>query len=271
MIKINICGYSSHHQPHTRIISSNGNSDYLLLLINSKASIIVNDNTFITTPNTLIIFDKYMPYNYGSTGEDYRDDWIHFDFVDECPLFKELSLSLNIPIQLSETSVFSSLITFLVNEFYSNGLYRYSNVDHYIRILLQKFSESLCVLPDSPQSHPHFAILNHLRVLIQNAPYLKWTVNQMAKELHMSTSRLQHLYKEIFGISIINDVIGIRIEYARHHLKTTDLSIQAIAQLCGYENDVHFIRQFKKHLGLTPGEYRRSIPVSTTGGITHMF
>lgn len=271
MIKINICGYSSHHQPDTRIISVSGNSDYLLLLINSKASIMVNDHTYITTPGTLIIFDKNIAYNYGSTGEDYRDDWIHFDFADEAPLFEQLDLPLNIPILLPDTSIFPSLITFLVNEFYSNSLYKLSNVDLYARILLQKFSEQLSVHPDSPQSHPHYAALNNLRVLIQNSPYLKWTVNQMSEKLHMSPSRFQHLYKTLFGISIFNDVIGIRIEYARHHLKTTDLSVKAIALLCGYENDVHFIRQFKKRLGITPGEYRRNIPANTLGVTNHMF
>jgi AraC family transcriptional regulator of arabinose operon len=271
MIKTNICGYSSHHPANTRIISKNGNSDYLLLMINSKASVIVNGHTYFTTPNTLILFDKNIPYNYGSTGEDYRDDWIHFDFAEEEPSFKELGLPLNIPIVLPEASIFASLITLLVNEFYSNGPYRCSNVDHYMHILLQKLSEHLRVLPDSPQSHPHYAALNHLRVAIQNAPYMKWTIGQMAEELHMSPSRFQHLYKAVFGISCINDVIDIRIEYARHHLKTTNLSIQNIAQLCGYENDVHFIRQFKKQVGVTPGEYRKNIPVNTANGSKHMF
>jgi AraC-type DNA-binding domain-containing proteins len=271
MININICGYSSHHTPNTRIISANGNSDYLLLMIHSKSSVIVDGHTYFTTPNTLIIFDKHTPYNYGSISDDYRDDWIHFDFIDETPLLKTLGLPLNIPIMLPEATIFSSLITFLVNEFYSNGPYKSSNVDNYMRILLQKFTEHLSVLPDSPQSHPHYVALNHLRVAIQNAPYLKWTVKQMADELHMSPSHFQHLYKDVFSISCISDVIAIRIAYARHHLKTTDLPIKDIAQLCSYENDVHFIRQFKKLVGVSPGEYRKNIPVNTADGLNHMF
>jgi len=37
----------------------------------------------------------------------------------------------------------------------------------------------------------------------------------------------------------------------------SDLPIKEISNLCGYKNEVHFMRQFKKLTTLTPTEYRR--------------
>ena len=44
---------------------------------------------------------------------------------------------------------------------------------------------------------------------------------------------------------------------AKYYLNNTHLPVNRIAALCGYENDVHFIRQFKSRSGMTAGEYRK--------------
>lgn len=271
MLRINRCGYNSSHSKNTRINSVTGSPDYLLLIIASNATIQVQDRFYTTGPNTLIIFDKKVPYNYGSIGETYSDDWVHFDIENEPILFESLDLSLNTPIPLPDLPVFGTLTTSLVNEFYSKSTLSQQNQDLYMRLLLNKLSEHIHMLPTSTQAHPHFAALNQLRIHILNEPYKKWKIENMAESLNISVSHFQHLYKTLFGISCINDVIGSRIAYARYHLKNTDLTIQQIAFQCGYENDVHFIRQFKKLVGVTPGQYRQNIPIDTQNNFNQSF
>lgn len=72
----------------------------------------------------------------------------------------------------------------------------------------------------------------------------------------MSRSSFQHLYKELFGISAITDVILSRIDHAKYLLSTTDIPIKKISEMCGYNNDIHFMRQFKKVTEITPTKYR---------------
>ena len=67
-----------------------------------------------------------------------------------------------------------------------------------------------------------------------------------ADTLGISKSYFQHLYKEFFGVSFQQDYIQMRIAYAQDLLETSDMPMEQIAEICGYTNEVHFYRQFKK-------------------------
>ena len=58
------------------------------------------------------------------------------------------------------------------------------------------------------------------------------------------------------------DVITARVDHGKYLLSGTDYPVGVIAEMCGYKNDVHFMRQFKSAVGLTPTEYRRRFKLS---------
>ena len=49
-----------------------------------------------------------------------------------------------------------------------------------------------------------------------------------------------------------------KFRYARNLLQNTDMSMQKIASEIGYSNLSHFFSNFKKHYGITPGEFRKN-------------
>ena len=105
----------------------------------------------------------------------------------------------------------------------------------------------------------YYAKMSILRSQIYNMPYHDWNIEGLAHQLTMSKSHFQHLYKEIFGISAMNDVIQSRIEHSKFLLSTTDIHIAQIAEMCGYKCELHFMRQFKTRMQMTPSEYRKRI------------
>jgi AraC-like DNA-binding protein len=78
----------------------------------------------------------------------------------------------------------------------------------------------------------------------------------IAQRLHISRSYVQKLYKKIFNISYMNDLIHARIRKAQKLLLESNLTIGEIASGCGYQSTTHFVRQFKDKTGVTPSEYR---------------
>ncbi|MDE7223046.1 MAG: AraC family transcriptional regulator, partial [Acetatifactor sp.] len=104
----------------------------------------------------------------------------------------------------------------------------------------------------------HAPQLLELHKKIYNHPHLPWNIQSMAEELHLSAGYLQILYKKMFGISCMDDVIASRIRMASEQLVYTEKPVTEIAETCGYRNVEHFCRQFRKQTGFTPSAFRRS-------------
>lgn len=95
-----------------------------------------------------------------------------------------------------------------------------------------------------------------LRRDIMINPQTDRNIADISHELGISRSHLQRLYKEFFSASIKDDIITARINYAMQLLVHTDLRVHEIAEQCGYNNESHFMRQFKDKCGITALQYR---------------
>ena len=84
----------------------------------------------------------------------------------------------------------------------------------------------------------------------------QWTVKKMAELVNLSESRFFYLYKKLFGISPQQDLMKRRIHTAQALLIQDNISVEKCAELTGYTNQYHFIRQFKQITGTTPGKLK---------------
>ncbi|ADL52324.1 AraC family transcriptional regulator [Clostridium cellulovorans] len=261
MIKVNIGGCNNHHPQNFMIRHMNGSKDYLLLLTKTETSFIIDGKEYETPPGTFVLFDRNVPCSYCNKRGEYVNDWLHFDFVGEAHCFHQLKIPLNRPVILYDIPSISMLISSVINEVYSNGSYKEEVLNHYMHILLYRLSEQIQNGKDTVKSHPMYLKLVDLRSKIYNEPQLSWSIDMMCRELNISQSYFQHLYKNTFHVSSMNDVINARVEQAKFYLLQSVISISTIAEICGYKNEIHFSRQFKKHTGLSPREYREKMIV----------
>ncbi len=116
------------------------------------------------------------------------------------------------------------------------------------------------VRSESPSAIPHSTVRSALydaRARIHMDYSQKWTVEDMASLMHLSPSRFFSVYKSVFGISPMEDLIIARMEHARIFLTSGDFSVSQVAEMTGYQNVCHFIRACKKYFGVTPGKYMK--------------
>lgn len=256
MITIYNCGYDSRHQSAFEMHRTH-TPDYTLLLVKTSAYFHIDGQPMDTQPGTAVLYDKQADVWYGSRRPDYNDDWIHFDLEQNDMAFLEsLKIPRNVPFLLRHMGQLSEYARMIVLEKNSGHLMKEQILDSLMRALLLSVSSQLMTAPDYRTSHKYYDTLNRLRMSILNAPHKKWTIGDMSATLHMSPSYLQHLYKQFFGTSCMQDVINARLKNARFYLRTTDMSIQALAEFIGYDNELHFMRQFKQQEGMTPTQYR---------------
>lgn len=262
-MKIVRVGYNYRHSPDFCIDRPHGSGDYLLLIIKSEAFLVLCGERMIVPPNSAIIFKKGTPQHYGAVCGKYINDWIHFDIEEsEERVIAELSVPFDTVIPLCEATELSAFIKNIVIERYSQNMHREATMQRYFDLLLLKLSENINH-QNPEQEHPYYNKFYMLRNEIQLEPQADWSIDGICKRMMLSRSYVQHLYKLFFGTSIMTDVQSSRMEHAKYLLSATNMTVTGISESCGYENDVHFMRVFKKVTGITPSEFRNRYQISS--------
>lgn len=260
-MKIINVGYNYRHPSDFYINRPYGSGEYILLVLKTDAFFVFNNEKYIAPYNSVVLFKKETPQLYGSVSKEFVNDWIHFDIDDEEKKeIQKLDIPFDTILSVKSTTVFSELIRNIFCEKYSQNLYKEDSMNLYFNLILKKLSEMLKshVLE---KENPYYEIFCGLRNEIQLTPQNNWNIDKICKKLNLSRSYIQHLYKSFFGISITEEVLLGRIEYAKYLLLSTDLTVYIISNMCGYANDVHFMRLFKKITGTTPSKYRQDLKI----------
>lgn len=84
------------------------------------------------------------------------------------------------------------------------------------------------------------------------------TLVSMAEHFHLTEPYLSKFIKEKTGETFGNLVKECRLNKACHILKTSNMLVEDISNMVGYDNPEHFIRVFKSQIGLTPIQYRKT-------------
>ena len=82
-------------------------------------------------------------------------------------------------------------------------------------------------------------------------------IEEIASLLHISKYYFIKIFKNYIGITPYEYLINFRINTSKELLKSTQLSMDEIANRIGYPDASSFIRSFRKTVGLTPLKYRR--------------
>lgn len=258
MIIINSCGHDSHHPIPCNIEHKEGLSDYLILLIKKESWIVLEGKRQVMSPNSLILFPPNTYIHYGCDMAGYNDDWIHFIPDDEDQLFLDyLNLPLCRLMYPFDFHKLSEYVRLMSDHYHTSSTHKKEILDAFIHIFLYSLQESIKKQFLSPGIQRYYPDFSRLRTQIYNDPAALRTVPELAASLCLSLSYFQHLYKQFFGISCQQDMITARLKLAKYYLTNSEMSISSLSGFCGYENDLHFMRQFKKFIGMTPSDYRR--------------
>jgi AraC-like DNA-binding protein len=85
------------------------------------------------------------------------------------------------------------------------------------------------------------------------------SIERLAAIANYSPAQFRRLFTKLMGQSPSAYIANIRINNAKVLLKTTDKRISDIAVEVGFFDHSHFIRTFRKLVGATPAEYRKSL------------
>ncbi len=82
------------------------------------------------------------------------------------------------------------------------------------------------------------------------------TIETCAKISYMSKSNFARIFHDVIGTNFKEYVNSVRIKKASEFLSETDMSVSEISEKVGYDSTSYFCSIFKKHMNISPKDYR---------------
>lgn len=83
------------------------------------------------------------------------------------------------------------------------------------------------------------------------------TVEEVTSSVEVSRSTLERQLRKYLGRSPQEEIRFVQVKRVRELLLTTDLSVEKLSALCGFEHPEYLHVVFKRVLGMTPGQFRQ--------------
>ena len=256
MVQIIRGGCNAHHSGSFFMSRPKGLDFYVILMIHTAVEFQMEERVILAEPGQAVVVSPGTPYQYHNPKGDYIDDWLHFQVTDSV-FANKIERIANELIPIENTEFYTNLVKqILWEDAYAGEGYKESSIDACFTLMLNHLLNAYESRNDKREVLPYQEQLKALRLQLQSAGVKKTSIRECAKGLGISDTYFQHLYTKTFGVSFQKDLIGMRISHAKYLLLSTDMTLEQVAELCGYTSEVHFYRQFKQMVHMTPAKYR---------------
>jgi AraC family transcriptional regulator len=101
--------------------------------------------------------------------------------------------------------------------------------------------------------------LNRARDLMHDGFAERLDLSELACQVGVHPVHLARTFRRRFHCSLGEYQRSLRVEHASRQLSRTHLSLAEIAMACGFVDQAHFTRVFKRLTGWSPGRYRAAL------------
>ncbi len=237
----------------------------ILYTVRGTGIVVVDGQTYEVPAKTGFFLNKNVEYHYCPKDEKWTVNWVTFDFGMEdmgnrlflgerfilttyrSPermdgIFKEMYNALTMDSVYGGVRAAAEMFRFLVE--YNRQLEEIPEVTEKSNRTIHRVVDFI---------NEHYAEDITLELLCESAGGL-------------SEQYLCRLFKQNVGMRPIEYLLKKRIAIARSYLEKTDMPINDIAQLVGFNNASYFYRNFKRFTGTSPLTYRQTALGVKPGG-----
>ena len=172
------------------------------------------------------------------------------------PEFLDKLKSPYLPIKFHLTSEQISHIEYLSSKIHSLFDTDTEKSKAYVKLLLSTIIEAyLESLSEKNENYPLW--LKQLISFLNEVLYLNTPINEYLGRFNYNKPYMRRVFKQYVGMTISSYYLNVKLKYADMLLRTTDSTINNVAEKCGFNSNTYFFREFKKKYGFTPAKYRK--------------
>ena len=130
---------------------------------------------------------------------------------------------------------------------------------HYLYEIIQFLSEQFEMIMNATGNPSRDSIMDDILYYIDRNFQSNIKLESIAPLFGYNSAYLGKIFNKTFGESFNSYVDNKRIERSKELLTENKLKVYEIAEQVGYNNIDYFHKKFKKHVGVSPAEYRKSV------------
>ncbi|MHA4809511.1 AraC family transcriptional regulator [Flavitalea flava] len=177
--------------------------------------------------------------------------------------------------QPGDCQMISGILENMVKEYENKQSYHEENLQHFVTLILNILARNVSDntnISDSPAGRPSTStgeeseplinrMLVHIRRHIGNPGKLR--IGYLASQFNLAPNYVGEYFRKFTGESLQQYITQYKLKLVQQRLANSTLSISQIADELGFTDESHLSRQFRKHHGKSPVEYRKKAkPVS---------
>ncbi len=238
------------------------NQYVLMYCVDGEGWFKINELTNKVNSNQLFILPKNCAHAYGSNSKrPWTIFWIHFDGKDA----EYFANGMDKPITIGSDKdsrindrirVFEEIFTSLKNGYSLQNLEFCTSTFFYFLGSI-KFLQSFRNATFSQKNSSEQGVVERAIHFMRENIHKKLTVKSIADYIGLSVSRFSSVFHAKTAYSPLNYLNHIRIQQACHYLDFSDMKINQLCSLVGYDDPLYFSRIFTKTMGISPLEYRK--------------
>ncbi len=231
--------------------NSVGRDDYFLIYVTDGIfSTEINGTVYDLKKGGVVLFPPKYKYHYwGEPPSKYL--CAHFTGSHVEKILTDLGFPLE-PYALE--SDFSAKIKSLFDKMIEQDITNAPYLQYSLSCLLEEILLTIAI--KRAKSSGYHTLKNSIKYIHANYTG-KIKIPELAKLEGLSNSRYIALFSKEMGKTPSEYILNLRLDRACELLLTTDMEISSIGADSGYSDQYFFSKIFKKHIGVSPQEYRK--------------
>lgn len=177
--------------------------------------------------------------------------------IEEFPFFQAMSEDPALYLSQQNMNDICSLIRLMEEEIQEHRSFRYDIIRSYLLIMLTKLRRLHQARPYQGPAIKQHGLVRRFKSLVDQRYLADRSVQSFAKDLNVTDKHLNEVLRNVTGKTATQLVHERVLLEAKRQLIQSDLSISEIAFNLNFDDPGYFSRFFKKHVRLTPLEFKK--------------
>lgn len=223
----------------------------IMYVVKGSLSLVTSSGDYTVSENEIAVVDTRNYHIYAANGytEMY---WIGFDGLTSEYMVNEICRYGNVFVPITSSHTLEPMRE-ITQAFQRQKPLDEEMVSAYIHLILADILQRARMKINQKD-----AMIQKTVQYIQMHYAEQITLEELAEIACLNPSYYSTKFKKVMGVSPKEYIINTRMRAAKILLQDTNLTVQQVAASTGFQYDAYFTNFFRRKMGLTPGEWRKS-------------